>query len=433
MKPRERLVATLRHEEPDRIPIDLGSTGTTGIHAKAYYDLRRYLGLAEKPVRVMDIGQQLAEVDKDVLDLFHVDVININRVLEPCAPYPYIWRYRTRKGSVVEISDKEWKVWIHRDGTPVEIPKNIDIVEEEEGYVAYIKEDIIGKMPKNGYYFWGLDRWREEKPRLSDVKTVDDVKKFNWDSFKVSDDHIDMLRKKAEYLYRNTEYALINTFIGGPGGYHDAGGQNLRGWDKWLSDLRVRKPLAEAILDHIHEVMMYNIKRVVDAIGEYIQVLAIGYDDLGTEEGPQIDVKTFREFYKHRYEELIGYVKKHSKVYTWLHSCGSIYPFIREFIDVGLDVINPVQISARGMDPERLKRDFGDQIAFWGGGVDTQHIIPFAKPDEVAEHVKKLIKIFAPKGGFIYASVHNIQPNTPPENIATIYKTAYEYGKYPII
>jgi uroporphyrinogen decarboxylase len=161
MKPRERLVATLRHEEPDRIPIDLGSTGTTGIHAKAYYDLRRYLGLAEKPVRVMDIGQQLAEVDKDVLDLFHVDVISINRVLEPCAPYPYIWRYRTRKGSVVEISDKEWKVWIHRDGTPVEIPKNIDIVEEEEGYVAYIKEDIIGKMPKNGYYFWGLDRWRE--------------------------------------------------------------------------------------------------------------------------------------------------------------------------------------------------------------------------------------------------------------------------------
>jgi uroporphyrinogen decarboxylase len=259
------------------------------------------------------------------------------------------------------------------------------------------------------------------------------VKNFNWDSYKVSDDHIDMLRKKAEYLYRNTEYALINTFIGGPGGYHDAGGQNLRGWDKWLSDLRVRKPLAEAILDHIHEVMMYNIKRVVDAIGEYIQVLAIGYDDLGTEEGPQIDVKTFREFYKHRYEELIGYVKKHSKVYTWLHSCGSIYPFIREFIDVGLDVINPVQISARGMDPERLKRDFGDQIAFWGGGVDTQHIIPFAKPDEVAEHVKKLIKIFAPKGGFIYASVHNIQPNTPPENIATIYKTAYEYGKYPII
>jgi uroporphyrinogen decarboxylase len=426
MNPRTRILTALKHEEPDRIPIDIGSTPTTAIHVFAYRDLRRMLNLPERPIRIFDFGQQLAEVEKDVLDLFHVDVININRVLEPCAPYPYIWRYRTRKGSVVEISDKEWKVWIHRDGTPVEIPKNIDIVEEEEGYVAYIKEDIIGKMPKNGYYFWGLDRWKEYIP-LANIKTVEDVKNFNWDSYKVSDDYIETLRKRAEYLYRNTEYALI---FFGAGSLHEWG-QGLRGWSTWLSDLKVRRSLAEAILDNMMDVLKHNVDRYVDAVGKYVQVIGFG-DDLGTEEGPQISVQMFREFYKHRYEELFNIVKKRSKMFIFLHSCGSIYPFIREFIDVGLDVINPVQISARGMDPERLKRDFGDQIAFWGGGVDTQHIIPFAKPDEVAEHVKKLIKIFAPKGGFIYASVHNIQPNTPPENIATIYKTAYEYGKYPI-
>jgi uroporphyrinogen decarboxylase len=426
MNPRTRILTALKHEEPDRIPIDIGSTPTTAIHVFAYRDLRRMLNLPERPIRIFDFGQQLAEVEKDVLDLFHVDVISINRVLEPCAPYPYIWRYRTRKGSVVEISDKEWKVWIHRDGTPVEIPKNIDIVEEEEGYVAYIKEDIIGKMPKNGYYFWGLDRWKEYIP-LANIKTVEDVKNFNWDSYKVSDDYIETLRKRAEYLYRNTEYALI---FFGAGSLHEWG-QGLRGWSTWLSDLKVRRSLAEAILDNMMDVLKHNVDRYVDAVGKYVQVIGFG-DDLGTEEGPQISVQMFREFYKHRYEELFNIVKKRSKMFIFLHSCGSIYPFIREFIDVGLDVINPVQISARGMDPERLKRDFGDQIAFWGGGVDTQHIIPFAKPDEVAEHVKKLIKIFAPKGGFIYASVHNIQPNTPPENIATIYKTAYEYGKYPI-
>jgi uroporphyrinogen decarboxylase len=304
MNPRTRILTALKHEEPDRIPIDIGSTPTTAIHVFAYRDLRRMLNLPERPIRIFDFGQQLAEVEKDVLDLFHVDVININRVLEPCAPYPYIWRYRTRKGSVVEISDKEWKVWIHRDGTPVEIPKNIDIVEEEEGYVAYIKEDIIGKMPKNGYYFWGLDRWKEYIP-LANIKTVEDVKNFNWDSYKVSDDYIETLRKRAEYLYRNTEYALI---FFGAGSLHEWG-QGLRGWSTWLSDLKVRRSLAEAILDNMMDVLKHNVDRYVDAVGKYVQVIGFG-DDLGTEEGPQISVQMFREFYKHRYEELFNIVKK---------------------------------------------------------------------------------------------------------------------------
>jgi uroporphyrinogen decarboxylase len=433
LKPRDRVISALRHEEPDRIPIDLGATPCTSVHAKTYYDLRKYLGLPLKPVRVMDIGQQLAEVDKDVLDLLHVDVVNVNRVLEPMAPHPYIYRFASVVDrSLKEVSDREFYIWRAPYGVDVEIPKYIEIVEVGEGFAGYSAGNIFGIIPRGGYYFWGLDRWRKSKPPLADVKSVDDVKKFDWDSFKVADDVVEILRKRAEYLYRNTDYALINNFIGGPGGYHDAGGQNLRGWDKWLSDLRVRKPLAEAILDHIHEVMMYNIKKIVNAVGEYVQVTAIAYDDLGTEEGPQISVQTFKEFYKHRYEELIGYVKKHSRMFTWLHSCGSVYPFIREFIDIGLDIINPVQISARGMDPEKLKKEFGEQITFWGGGIDTQHVLPFAKPDEVVDHVKKLIKIFAPGGGYVYASVHNIQPGAPPQNIVAMFKTAYEYGKYPI-
>jgi uroporphyrinogen decarboxylase len=433
MKPRDRVVLALRHEEPDRIPIDFGATPCTGIHAKTYYELRKYLSLPLKSVRINDISQQLAEVDKDILDLFHVDVININRVLEPIAPHPYIYRFvSVIDGSVKEVSDREFYVWKAPYGVDIEIPKYVEIIEIEEGFASYLAGKLFGIMPRSGYYFDSLVRWRKSKPPLADVKSVDDVKKFDWDLFKVADDVVEILRKRAEYLYKNTDYALINNFIGNPGGYHDAGGQNLRGWDKWLSDLKIRKPLAEAILDHIHEVMMYNIKKIVSAIGEYVQVTAIGYDDLGTEEGPQIDVKTFREFYKHRYEELIGYVKKHSKMFTWLHSCGSIYPFIKEFIDIGLDVINPVQISAKGMDPEKLKKEFGEQITFWGGGIDTQHVLPFAKPEEVVDHVKKLIKIFAPGGGFVYASVHNIQPGVPPQNIVTMFKTAYEYGKYPI-
>jgi len=430
MNSRERLLLALKHEEPDRVPIDLGATPTTGIHAKTYYGLRKYLSLPEKPIRVMDVGQQLAEIDRDVLEILHIDIININRVLDPMAPHPYIYRFTSINGQLMEASDQEFYAWKAPYSVEVEIPKYIEIREERDVIVGYAFGRVFGKMPRSGYYFWGLDRWREAKPPLADAKTVEDVEKYNWDAHKIPDSIINTLKLRAEYLYRNTEYALINTFIGWPGGYHDAGGQGFRGWDMWLVDLKLRRPLAEAILDHIHEVMMYNIKRIVEAIGDYVQVIAVGYDDLGTEEGPQISVQMFREFYKHRYEEIINYVKKHSKSYTWLHSCGSIYPLIKEFIDAGLDAINPVQISAKGMDPEKLKREYGDQITFWGGGVDTQHILPLAKPEEVAEHVKNLIKVFAPRGGFVYAAVHNIQPEVPSENVVTAFKIAYEYGKY---
>lgn len=406
---RTRLLITLRHEEPDRIPIDLGATYTTGIHVLVYRDLRKLLGLPLKPIRVYDFYQQLAEVEKEVLELFHIDVIGVNRTLEPAFPMEH-----------------KFKVWIYRDGTPLEIPADIDIVKTNDGYYAYRDNNLIGIMPLNGYYFWGLDRSKHMYP-LGNVKTVDDVKKHNWEQYKVKDNNIEMLRKQAEYLYKTTDYGLV---FFGCGSLHEWG-QGLRGWSTWLSDLRLRKVLAEAILDHMIDVIMYNVKRIIDAIGRYINVIGFG-DDLGTEEGPQISNQTFREFYRHRWEEIFSYVKKHSKAYIFFHSCGSIFPLIKELIDIGVDILNPVQISAKGMDPEKLKKEYGEQITFWGGGVDTQHILPFSSPQEVAEHVKKLIKIFAPGGGFVYASVHNIQPNTPAENVLTAFKTAYEYGRYPI-
>ncbi|MDK6029354.1 uroporphyrinogen decarboxylase family protein [Ignisphaera sp. 4213-co] len=287
-------------------------------------------------------------------------------------------------------------------------------------------------MPKKGYYFEGFNR---VKPPLGDINSVSDVKNYDWSSAKISTEHLEFLKKRAEWLYKNTDYALLffsgYAYLGGCAmGFHEWG-QGLRGWAKWLADLRVRKPLAEAILDQMMEILKYNVENIVSTLKDYVQVIAFG-DDFGTEEGPQISVEIFREFYKHRFEELFSIVKRRSKMFIYFHSCGSIYPIIKELIDAGIDAINPVQISAKGMDPEKLKRDYGEQVTFWGGGADTQHVLPFAKPDEVVEHVKKLIKIFAPGGGFVFASVHNIQPPTPPENIVAMFETAYKYGKYPI-
>ncbi|MEM2221238.1 MAG: uroporphyrinogen decarboxylase family protein [Ignisphaera sp.] len=396
------------------MPIDLGGSGVTGIHVNVYHGVRRLMGLSEKPIRVADYSQMLAEVEKEVLERLNIDVVRIDRVLEPCHP---------------DVNRMGWRIWRNPQGIHIEFPEHLEIVEEAGYYKAYLRGLYSGRMPKDGYYFWwGIHA--DIKPPLADAKTIEDIKDFNWDQYKFTDEEIENLRKKAEWLYRNTEYAIVLPGVTKIGGLHDAGGQSLRGWDRWLSDLRIRKPLAEAVLDYIMELYRYNIKRILNALGEYVNVAIVAYDDLGTEEGPQISVQTFREFYKNRYEEIISYVKKYSKAFTRIHSCGSIHPFIKEFVDIGLDAIDPVQISARGMDPVVLKRDFGEQIVFWGGGVDTQHILPFAKEEEVIEHVKKLIEIFKPGGGYIYAPVHNIQPNTPPQNIIAIYTTAYKYGKY---
>jgi len=356
----------------------------------------------------------LVHVEKDILDYFHVDVVDVERSVDPS----------------IEILEKivDWKLWVWEEqNLALEIPGNLSVKRVEDGYIVSNGKTTY-KMSKSGFYFDNLYRRREARYPLRDVRSVEDVKGYNWDQWKVSDEYLTLLRKRAEYLYRNTEYGLIFAVAAN---LHEWIQIDFVGFAEWLSMLRIRRALAEAILDHVMEVARYNTEKYVEAIGDYVQVIGFA-DDFGTEICPQISVQTFREMYKHRWEELFDIVKKRSKAFIFFHSCGSIYPLIRELIDIGLDILNPVQISAKGMDPEKLKKEFGDQLTFWGGGVDTQHILPLASPERVVEHVKKLIRIFAPKGGFVYASVHNIQPGVPPENIVAMFKTAYEYGRYPI-
>ena len=432
MTPRQRVLTSLNHEEPDRVPIDLGSAGITGIHVSVYKGLRKVLGLPEKAIRLTDLSLR-AEVEKEILQEFHVDVINVTRSLEPCAQdltfwKPFIW------SKLIKVD--KWITQPVRRDLVVEIPAYLSISETGGKYYISTDNTIIAEIPKEGELTYKYLDYSDKNPPLGNARSVEDIKNFNWDYFKIKDETVEILRRKAEYLYKNTEYALVLhppwVVNGGIRGLHQGGGQYLRGFSQWFIDLKFRKPLAEAILDHVMEVLMYNTKKLVDSLGEYIHVMLVASDDLGTEQGPQFSIQVFREFYKERYAEIINYVKKHSKIYTLLHSDGSIFPFIKEFIDIGLDIINPPQISAKGMEPERLKRTYGEQITFWGAGADTQHILPFVKPEEVVEHVRNLIKILAPGGGFVFAGVHTIMPPTPPENVVAMFKTAYEYGKYPI-
>ncbi len=406
MKSRERVLAALNHEEPDRIPIDLGAMPSTGIMALAYVRLKRYLGLKRGVVRVYDVGQQLAEPERAILELFHVDVIDLRRTLEPCGP-----------------NGGKWKKWQLPDGTPCEIPEWFN--PEPDGSGGWIVRNAEGKvvmrMPRGGYYFDSVYHPLERMRRPADAE------EYDWDAHKVKDEYIATLRRKAEYLYKNTDYAIM---FFGAGSVHEWG-QSLRGWSNWLIDLRLRRHIAEALLERMIDVLMYNLKRYVEALKDYVQIIGFG-DDLGVQTGPQISPEVYREMIKPYHEELFQYVKKHSKLFVFLHSCGSIYALIPDLIDAGVDALNPVQISAKDMDPKRLKREFGEQLTFWGGGIDTQHVLPFAKPREVMRQVRENISIFAPGGGYVFNQVHNIQARVPPENIVAMFRVAYEYGTYPI-
>jgi uroporphyrinogen decarboxylase len=435
MWPRERVIITLRHEEPDRIPIDFGSTHVSTISPMCYRDLRRFLGLETRPARVKDVVAQLTEVDAELIELFHSDFIDVNRHLSPTNTEIYyrdtfyqcmVCLNRDPETGKAEIVDPSWKLWRHSYGNFYEeIPSLIDIVEEGGNYVVKLRDIVLGIGSKSSFTFAPIDSHGANP--LANARSTNEVKDFNWDVFKYSDRYLGFLRKKAEYLHRSTDYVLVYSLAGRV----HAWAQALRGWTRWLSDLRLRKPLANAVLDHIMDVVLYNTKKLIDYIGEYITV--IGYaDDLGTEEGPQISVQLFKEMYKHRYEELFSYIKRHSKLFIFLHSDGAIFPLIKEFIDVGLDIINPIQLSAKGMDPEKLKKEYGEQITFWGGGADVQRVLPFTKPEDVVQHVRDMIRVLAPGGGFIFATTHNIQPPTPPENIVAVFKAAYEHGRYPI-
>ncbi|HID17812.1 TPA: methyltransferase, partial [Candidatus Bathyarchaeota archaeon] len=233
------------------------------------------------------------------------------------------------------------------------------------------------------------------------------------------------LRKNAKWLYENTDYAIFG--MSGAGIFEMA--IYLLGFENFFLSLKRNKGVIERAVELLLEHNKGELRKYLDAVGDYVQVVGIGGEDLGGQTGPFIDPKNWRELFKPSIKELVDMIKSRG-CYVMIHSCGSIKPFIQDFIDIGIDVWNPVQISAKDMDPRELKKEFGDEITFWGGGCDTQHVLPFAPPEKVKEHVKELVEIFKPGGGFVFNQVHNVQPQTPPENIVAMFEAVNEARKY---
>ncbi len=397
MNSRERVVMALDHKEPDRVPIDLGAMMSTGITGIAYNKLKAYLGIRGGRTRMYDLGQQLAEPEREILERIHADVLPL-LISEP----------------------KSWKPSVLPDGSPCEVPTWFNPEREPDGSLVLRDEEgrIVSRMPKDGYYFDGVYH------PLADVSSIRELESYSFYT-PIDQETLDDLRARAKRLYETTDYAIM---LNGAGSIYEWA-QTLRGWDVFMMDLAGDPKFASALLAKLTEANIRRLEQILPVVEGYIQVIQVG-DDLGMQSGPQLSPRLYRKVVKPWHKELYRYIKAHTSARIFLHTCGSVYAFIPDFIEMGVDVLNPVQVSAKDMDTSRLKREFGRDIAFWGGGCDTQQVLPFGTPEEVREEVRRRIEDLAPGGGFVFNQVHNIQVRVPPENIMAMYEAVWEYGVY---
>lgn len=400
MTSRERVLAALQHREPDKVPVDFGGMRSTGIMAIAYNRLKQFLGITAGETRVYDPTQQLAEPEKEILDLFEVDVVDLNN-------------------SFGRKSEK-WREWALPDGSRGKMPVDSYPIWENSEWVLKDGNRTHAHMPPGCLYF------ESSNPVLERVETTAQLKKVKWKTY-LTDEQLRDLEDKAKFLYENTDYAIM----GGFGGNILECGQELRGWANFMMDLVSNRTFAEDLMDELVEMHLTNLDMYLEAVGDYIQIIQMG-DDMGTQETSQISLDMYRELVKPRHRKVYQYVKEHSRLYVFLHSCGSIYNLIPDLIEIGVDILNPVQTSAGGMDPARLKKEFGSKITLWGGGCDTQDVLPRATPEEIDAHVKERIRTFAPGGGFVFTQIHNVQADVPPENILAMFNAVKKYRNYPI-
>lgn len=418
MNPRERIRKAISHQNADGLPIDFGSTPVTGIMVSLVYKLRQHFKLdkADTPVKVIEPYQILGEVKDDLKEILGVD----------CAG---IWPLNNMFG----FEDKNWKEWRLFDGTPVLVPSLFNTEPTEDGDILmYPGGDKSvppsGRMPKGGFYFDSIPR---QKPIQEDKLRVED----NLEEFLlISDEKLRHFEKEVNYLYNNTDYAVIANFGGTAFGdiSHVPAPflkepKGIRDVEEWYISTVTRKGFIYEIFERQCEIAIKNLEKIWHAVSDKVDVMYACGADFGAQNGPLISTDLYRELYKPFHKKVNDWVHKHTKWKTFKHSCGSVEPLIPEFIDAGFDILNPVQCSAANMEPGHLKKKYGDKIVFWGGGVDTQKTLPFGTPEEVKEEVRERIKIFSEEGGFVFNAVHNLQSNTPLENVIAMCETINEY------
>lgn len=406
MTSRERVLSTLNYREPDRVAIDFGGHRSSGIMAIAYKKLKDYLGITSGDIYVYDVIQQLAIVEPAVLDEFGVDVIEMGR------------------GFLTD--DADWKEWTLPDSTPCKIPAYIQMDKRGEDWLLLSKSGRpVGLQKKGCLYFeqifYPLTERGIEGDDFSDLETQ--LGENMWAvphpgaHLLLDEAGLVLLAKGAADLRASTDRAIVGLF----GGNLFETPQMLYRMDNYLLYLMMYPEQVMRLSEKLSDIYLNNLEKWLGAVGPYIDIIAFG-DDLGGQQGPLISPQLYREYYQPFHKKMWKRVKQLADVKILLHSCGGIEPYLEDLIDAGLDAVNPVQISSAGMDARGLKEKYSGRLTFWGGGCDTQSVLPDAEPQAVAAHVHKQVSLLQPGGGFVFQQVHNIMANVPPANIVAMFR-----------
>jgi hypothetical protein len=413
---RQRLIQTLNHQEPERLCVDFGAGGQTGMGAGAVYRLHQALiGDPDYRVKIIEPFQMLGEIDDQLKSVLGLDVAGIN-------PPVNMFGFR----------DEGWKPFDMPDGTPVLVPERFNYTLSSEGNILmYPEGDTLvppsAVMPKTGYFFDALNR---QKPfQEEELNPADNGEDFGL----LSPDEISYFAEKAAWLHDNTDYGVYMTLPGT--GFGDIAlvpatwrknPKGIRDIEEWYISMAMRPDYIYKVFETQCEMAMLNIERLAHTVGDRVQAVFVSGADFGTQRGLFVSKKTYRELYLPFHKAVNRKIHELTNWKTFIHSCGAIFDLIPDFIEAGFDILNPVQCSAEGMDPRRLKKEYGRNIVFWGGGVDTQKTLPFGTPEQVHKEVSERIEIFAEGGGFVFNSIHNVQSNVPTENLLAMFKAVDE-------
>lgn len=413
----------LNHHEPDRVPLDLGSSPVTGMHVSSVYKLRQALSLDPPgtPVKVVEPYQMLGEIKPDLMDALGVDVVGLS---SPNTMFGYPLA--------------GWKPWTFFDGTPVLVPGDFNTDPEPNGDILMYPEGDTsvppsGRMPAGGFYFDAIVR----QPELDESK-LDPVQ--NLEEFQpVSGEDLDYYEKEAERLFNETDKAILGNF--GGTGFGDIAlvpaiqlkhPQGIRNLEEWYMSTVIRRDYVWSVFEKQCEIGLENLKQIHARVGEKISVLFVTGADFGAQNGPFISPKAYRDLYQPFHKIINDWVHENTTWKTFFHSCGSVIKLIPDFLEAGFDILNPVQTSAAGMEPEVLAEQFCDRATFWGGGVDTQQTLPFGTPEEIREQVRERMQIFGCGGGFVFNPIHNVQAGVPVENLLALYEAVAKFRTYPL-
>lgn len=416
-KSRERILQAINHQSSDVIPVDFGSTAVTGMHCRIVEELRKHYGLAYKPVKIVDTFQMLGEIDEELAECIGIDCIGIGGEKD-------IFSLDTTR--------------LHEQVTPwgqhVLVPEQMDLTPNADGNVyVYAEGDTSyppsARIPEGGYFFDAIER--QQPIDEANLDPNDNVEEYAL----LTDADLDYYKKVVDRAY-DTGRAVVASFGGtalGDVAFVPGMGlkqpKGIRSVVEWYLSTAMRQDYLHQVFEKETEIAIANYEKLWKTLGEKVDIVLTCGTDFGTQESQFCSADTFRELWLPYYRKMNDWIHQHTTWKIFKHSCGAIVPLLPCLIDAGFDIINPVQINAKDMDPRRLKEEFGSALTFWGGGIDTQKVLPFGTPDEIRRHVIEQCEIWGHNGGFVFNAVHNIQANVPIENVIALLNTLKEIRK----